>query len=65
VAAQLEAALLDYDLNSAAIYTRHAALLNTALGARAATFSRQIEDFDFDQAVQILHAAMSDWPAPN
>jgi hypothetical protein len=65
VAAQLEAALLDYDLNSAAIYTRHAAPPQYRAGRTGGDVFRQIEDFDFDQAVQILHAAMSDWPAPN
>ena len=65
LAAELGALLADYDLNSGALFRRHAALFNAALGPRAASLARQIEDFDFDQAIQTLNAAVAEWPAPD
>ena len=65
LAAELGALLADYDLNSGALFRRNAALFNAALGPRAANVARQIEDFDFDQAIQTLNAAVAEWPAPD
>jgi len=65
LAGELSALLADYDLNSGVLFRRHAALFNAALGPHAASLARQIEDFDFDQAIQTLNAAVAEWPAPD
>ncbi len=65
IVAQLETLLVEYDLNSATHFEQHADRLRPALGARTDTLARQIADFDFDQALQTLHEAVKEWPAPD
>ncbi|WP_374262099.1 hypothetical protein, partial [Zoogloea sp.] len=63
--AELEPLLADYDLDCTTCHARHAAVLEPALGAQADVLTRQIAQFDFDQALSTLRAAMEAWPAPN
>ncbi|MDY0037151.1 MAG: response regulator [Zoogloea oleivorans] len=62
VAARLEIALADYNMNSTSLCADNASLLSAAFGAHAVTLTRQIDDFDFDQALLTLHAAMAELP---
>lgn len=49
-------------MNSTSLCADNASLLSAAFGAHAVTLTRQIDDFDFDQALLTLHAAMAELP---
>ncbi|MBS1228414.1 MAG: luxQ [Proteobacteria bacterium] len=54
---ELDDKLAHHDADATALFTQHAATLRNALGARGDHFARQIEQFEFASARQILRDA--------
>lgn len=63
--AKLEALLTISDIDAEAVMRSAAPLLQAALGERAKILQQQIENFDYEQALETLHSLCGHLPSPD